>query len=179
MLRELIDEEAFLDKVLVARELIGRKFVRSSSGATSDFVAGLEGKIGSIANYLCASLHMRAKLAIFSPQDLPQKWQRDQKTRTMLALRVSEEIIIRLLQVMQATGELFYMDGEWHVQVTTSNEVQMLERTKQSYRSQRTLHRRPSYRNDRRWHGLPSTHRKRLKGLGPGYAPGVSVGTMS
>ena len=172
VLAELIDEEVFVERAVVARRVISRTFRRANRGATSDFVSGLDGTLGCVAGYLYERLHVRAKFTMFSPEDLPEKWQRDREVRVMLALRVSEEIIMRQLKVMLAAGELFYMDGEWHVKLLASSSVEVGDRVRQSYRHHRTLHRSPRRLkiDKRHFHGHPRSHRR----LGP---LGTVVGT--
>ena len=165
---------------------------RSGRGrrATKGYIVGLNDQLASLATYIQRSMSKRAQDKIFSAEALQDILRviREQEQRAesetvrqqqeklyvkyqchtkqeqeSLVRLVRFEIFMRLLVQMRDTQAVWYVNGEWWIPQTVTDEY--LRRFKGAKKS---------FRNQRNFHGRPSRDRGRLRRLR--VAPGVSIG---
>lgn len=129
-----------------------RVFAAARSGlgrrrATPGCIAGLDGRLTSLATYVQDHMNERTLAQLFVASDLPdgyRLWTPANKERVVA--RVRYEVIMRLLALLQTTKTIWYQDGVWWMlQATIDDYLRLVRAAKIDYHHQPAFHDRPDY----------------------------------
>jgi hypothetical protein len=168
-LKDFFTQGEFAELIASFRWRISRVFCEApASGsrrrANQGYIAGLDDKIGSLAEYILRNIDEHARQKIYAAKDLPELYSSlPPRMREKTASFVRYELVIRQLVMMRKQRDLYYMTGNWEVTQSVLDEYLI-----------RFVDARDSYENDANWHGRPRSARQRFRELG--MAPGTSTG---
>lgn len=180
---DVLDEEEYIEKMLLVRYRIIGVFGRSidpetKRGVLGNYLVGIGPRLSMLNRHLARRIHPRG---ILTRSDLPKVYQAlDYRWREKIINRVVRIMIERQVDLMREACDLWWLDyhgGIWEICQSVADEQKLIQSAFASiydaeYRDNRDS---PRYRDERTHHGRPSKQsRRRSRALG--QAPGVSIG---
>jgi hypothetical protein len=179
--QDVLDEEEFVEKMLIIRRRIIRVFDRSidpktKRGVSGNYLMGIGPKLHSLRSFMYKHVHFRG---IIHENELPEQYQvLTDYWKKFIISKIIRILIDLQLEEMYEVADLWQMDnlgGIWEIAQTVADEEVLIYSEIASIYNRPRSSKKPHYLDERSFHGKPSKQaRRRNKELR--QAPGISIG---